>query len=340
MHRISRSQRYAHGFGLVEILIAMLLGLMLTIGMTNVFLSSKQAYRTQGALSVVQENGRYAMEVLSRNIRMAGYQGCSSLDIIVPNVIAQNVPGTGSFTSADAVRGYAVSGGSFISTSGGSASTAYGNPGATSDDPVGVIDGTDLITVTRADDCGAYLVGNMDTDNANVQVSADNTCAFEQNDLVLISDCGTSDLFQITNNPGGTGIMTLAHANGSNTTNRLSKAYGVDAQIFKFVHSDFYLKQNAFGERALYRRDWVKGAYVESELVEGVFNLQALYGEDTTADFSTDQYVQESAAANWANVNSVRLTLTLESKSANITLTGGRLQQNMAATIGLRNKLQ
>jgi len=328
------------GFGLVEILIAMVLGLILTIGMSNVFLSSKQAYRTQSALSVVQENGRYAIETLSRGIRMAGYQGCGSLDIVTPNVIAQNVPGTGGYSASAAIRGYAFSGNKFLSASGGSTSDKYGDTGSTSDDPVGVIDGTDVITVARADDCGAYLVGNMTTDNANIQINPDNTCTFDQNDLVLISDCSSSDLFQITNNPIGSGKITMAHAQGANITNRLSKPYGEDAVIFKFVHSDYYIKLNGFGERALYRRDWVKGAYVESELVEGVENLQVLYGEDTTDDFSTDDYFQENAVTDWAKVNSVRFVLTLVSKAANITIDGGRMRQNMATTVGVRNKLQ
>jgi len=332
--------RYSAGFGLVEILIALMLGLILTIGMGNVFLSSKQAYRTQSALSGVQENGRYAMATLSRDIRMAGYQGCSSLDIVTPNIIAQNTPGTGGYSASEAIRGYTFSGNKFLSTSGGSASDKYGNTGSTSDDPVGVIDGTDVITVARADDCGAYLVGNMTTDNANIQINADNTCTFEQNDLVLISDCSSSDLFQITNNPIGTGKITMAHAQGANITNRLSKPYGEDAQIFKFVYSDYYIKLNAFGERALYRRDWVKGAYTERELVEGVDDLQVTYGEDTSGDFSADQYVQENVVADWDKVNSVRLTLTMKSKEANVAVAGGHLEQDMKATVGVRNKLQ
>ncbi|MCP4284249.1 MAG: hypothetical protein GY792_07345 [Gammaproteobacteria bacterium] len=340
MRRKPGSYKHSAGFGLVEVLIAMVLGLLLTIGMTNVFLSSKQAYRTQSALSTVQENGRYAMAVLSRDIRTAGYQGCSSLDVVVPNVIAVDVPGSGEYGAQDAVRGYSYSASKFNSTSGGSASDDYGDTSSTSDDPTGVVAGTDVVTVARADDCGAYLVGNMATDNANIQIGPDITCEFEQDDLVLISDCSSSDLFQITNNPNGGGQITMAHANGSNITNRLSKPYGPDAQIFKFIYSDYYIKLNSFGERALFRRQWVKGAWQEQELVEGVTDLQATYGEDTTADFSADGYFEETAVTDWSNVNSVRLTLTMESKSENVTIEGDRMQQDMATTVGVRNKLQ
>jgi len=339
MRREPGLHKHCSGFGLVEILIALVLGLILTVGMTNVFLSSKQAYRTQSALAVVQENGRYAMETLSRGIRMAGYQGCASLDIVTPNVIAQNVSGIGGFSSNEAIRGYEYSGGKFNSTNAGSPSDKYGSASTTADDPVGVRDGTDVITIARADDCGAYLVGNMVADNANIQINPDNTCEFDQYDLVLITDCSSADLFSISNNPIGTGKITMAHAKGVNNSNRLSKPYGEDAQIFKFVHADYYVKNNAFGEPALYRRDYVKGNYVERELVEGVEDMQIVYGEDTTVDFAADQYVLATGVTNWTNVNSVRLLLTLVSKLENVTIDNDRMRQDMATTVGVRNKL-
>ena len=62
------------GISLVEIMVALLLSLFLMGGVIQIYLSSKQTYRTQEGNSRLQENGRFAMEILSRQIRMAGYK--------------------------------------------------------------------------------------------------------------------------------------------------------------------------------------------------------------------------------------------------------------------------
>src|SRR5690606_30860013 len=69
-------RRYERGISLVELLIAMALGLMLSLGVIQVFDSHRVSYRTQEALSQVQESARVAMAVLSRDIRLAGFWGC------------------------------------------------------------------------------------------------------------------------------------------------------------------------------------------------------------------------------------------------------------------------
>lgn len=62
------------GFTLIEIMVALVLGLILLAGIIQLFLGSKQTYRFHDALSRVQENGRFALEKMTRDLRMAGYQ--------------------------------------------------------------------------------------------------------------------------------------------------------------------------------------------------------------------------------------------------------------------------
>ncbi len=69
----NRDLQEQRGFTLVEILVALTLGLLVTATILQIFLSSKQAYLTQEQSSRIQENGNYALELLSRYIRMAGY---------------------------------------------------------------------------------------------------------------------------------------------------------------------------------------------------------------------------------------------------------------------------
>lgn len=64
------------GVTLVELMIASLIGAFLLGGVIQGFVSSKQTYRVQDNLSRLQENGRFAMYFLTRDIRMAGYWGC------------------------------------------------------------------------------------------------------------------------------------------------------------------------------------------------------------------------------------------------------------------------
>ena len=73
--RIANKQQ---GMTLIEILIALVLGLFLLAGIFQIFLSSKQSYRMQENMSRMQENGRFAMEFISRDVRMADYRACYS----------------------------------------------------------------------------------------------------------------------------------------------------------------------------------------------------------------------------------------------------------------------
>jgi type IV pilus assembly protein PilW len=64
------------GMTLIEIMIALLLGVFLLAGVMQIFISSRETYRVQEALSRLQENGRFAMDFIGRDIRMADYRAC------------------------------------------------------------------------------------------------------------------------------------------------------------------------------------------------------------------------------------------------------------------------
>lgn len=61
------------GLTLVELLIAMTLGLLILLAVASVYLGSRQTYRMQEENARLQETGRYALEVLGRSIRQAGF---------------------------------------------------------------------------------------------------------------------------------------------------------------------------------------------------------------------------------------------------------------------------
>lgn len=61
------------GFTLAEIMIAMVLGILVISGVTDVFISQQKAYNIQDQVSEMQQNARVAMDRITRSIRSAGY---------------------------------------------------------------------------------------------------------------------------------------------------------------------------------------------------------------------------------------------------------------------------
>lgn len=64
------------GLSLIEILIALAIGSLLLLALVQVFGASRAAYQLSTGLARTQENGRFAIDILQRDIRMAGHMGC------------------------------------------------------------------------------------------------------------------------------------------------------------------------------------------------------------------------------------------------------------------------
>jgi type IV pilus assembly protein PilW len=72
------------GMSLIEIMIALLIGAFLIGGVLEIFINSKQTYRMQEGLSRLQENGRFALDFLAKDIRKAGYRECLASTVTTP----------------------------------------------------------------------------------------------------------------------------------------------------------------------------------------------------------------------------------------------------------------
>ena len=75
----SRAVAGQRGFSLIELMIAMTLGLMLILGVTQVFLGSKRSFVMQQQVAALQENARFMLTRISRDVRQAGLFGCLDL---------------------------------------------------------------------------------------------------------------------------------------------------------------------------------------------------------------------------------------------------------------------
>jgi type IV pilus assembly protein PilW len=60
------------GFSLIEVMVAMAVGIILLGAVSYLFVGSRQLNRTQSDTAQLQESGRYAMDILGRAIRQAG----------------------------------------------------------------------------------------------------------------------------------------------------------------------------------------------------------------------------------------------------------------------------
>lgn len=73
-HLVER--RVQSGVSLIELMIALVIGTLLILGAIQVFAASRSAYMISEGIARVQENGRFALDFLQRDIRMAGHLGC------------------------------------------------------------------------------------------------------------------------------------------------------------------------------------------------------------------------------------------------------------------------
>lgn len=129
---VRRNVVAARGFSLIEIMIALTLGLLLSIGIMSLFNSTSRTNKLQDALARLQENGRFAVSQMERDLRMLGAQYCSNTqggaapgtvspvvparapmvfapDLRLPDSRINSIDGSGNAAAASATVAYALS---------------------------------------------------------------------------------------------------------------------------------------------------------------------------------------------------------------------------------------
>src|SRR3989304_6354870 len=181
--------------------------------------------------------------------------------------------------------------------------------------PAGIASGTDAVAIRLADASSpVFLRTEMPNTSAVLKVNV--TTGLSDNDLIMISDCASADIMQITQI--NTTDPHLVHNAGAgppgNYTQELSRAYGPTSgpggtRSIKFRPRQYFIKTGASGNPALFRQD---NAAAVVELVDGIENLQILYGKDTDNDKVPNIYLKAGDAgltstADWGAVVSVRI---------------------------------
>ncbi len=316
----SQRQNTNRGFSLVELMVALVISLVLLGGVIKIYESSKQAYRAQDSQARLQENGRFAMYFLAKDIRMAGYMGCNRISRITPNIIAKNPPMPPLFDASAVISGY--DSGTW--------------PASFPSKPTKYVAGTDAILVRYASPSSVSLIQNMPVDTAEIQVGS-NPSNYQVGDLLLITDCSRADIFRATDvskgvSKGAGEIFTIDHGPTRNTSSRLRTAYKTGSQVMAFEYSLYYIGTTVTGVDALYRVNATSGGGSPEELVDNVQNMQLLYGLDTDGNGSANEYrtaTQVDGIANgWQQVVSVRVSLLLASQENFLTQVRQELRFN------------
>lgn len=306
---------HQYGFSIVELMVAIVVSMLLIAGTIQIFVNNKQTYRVQEALARLQENGRFAMQLLVKDIRMADFWGC-----------------VGSATNVT-TRVVSADGGTTVPP----INIGNGGINGTNDDG---LNGSDSITLQ-----GAYGAGlTIASHNASAASFNLNTInhGLADGDLVLSSDCEKADYWMITNaNSGSTdtivGNTGVSYGNLKNSSKPALEYLKGD--IFKIFNYKYSIQAGGSGEPALFRGE--NGN--DTEMVEGVENMQILYGEDTDSDGTANSYSGADSVADMENVVSIRITLTLRTIDDNVSLTAGgtdnRIRRNFTSTVTIRNRV-
>lgn len=366
------------GLTLVEIMVAMLLSLVLLGGVVQIFISSKSTYNAQEGLSRMQENGRFAVEFLARELRMAGHFGClSDVKGFVHSLNSDDLPTAASFNPGEGIVGWDAVGtgdGDILALDITAAPAPTDGTGWSSSSTtameggINAMPGSDIIRVWRAGDDPVEIVNVPGTKGANTVINASRTTQFEDNDLILITDCARAELIQACNvqdtTSGGIPVTNLVLSGGCTPGNDVPNSLKVKAppgEAAMITSTLFYIgKQgdDAANPPALFKRELLNTGALgpAQELVRGVETMQVFYGEDTGNDGSADRYVDATVvgSTNWNRIVSVRVAVLASSveetlpemTSQTYDLLGvtvnptddRRMRQVFVSTIALRNR--
>lgn len=288
------SRKSSAGLSLIEVLIALLIGTLLLLGLVQVFAASRTAYQLSEGLSRSQENARFAMEYLQRDIRMAGHFGCVNDQSHLQTAGALTshfpaAPGSG-IDFPVSIRGYDATG-----TVPGSALELDNPPDTWSPALPATIEaleplpGSDIIVLRFLSNEGVPVneITNPSATQTIVKVDGARwdsltTNGVENPEMFGLADCSYADIFEAATN--GVDTVTIPYS-----ITRYTPQPAGQTMLYRAESLVYYVgTSGTTGEPALFRaRSNDAGVYASEELVEGIENLQFMYGLDRVTALDT-----------------------------------------------------
>ena len=321
-------RRHASGMTLIELMIALLLGLLVVGGAVGIFLSNQQAYRATESIGRIQESARTAFELMVRDVREAGASPCSN-EIPIANILKDARDTDWWLSWQNGLRGY------------DGATTAPGTVRKAN---------TDAIDLNFSLDGGIQVIEKMPVSSANIEVNT--TVGLADGDIVMICDYELAGIFQVTQTPAG---LKVQHNTGQGRPGNCTKGfqypvecgnadkatwhkYGKNAVIAKMGAVRWYVADNGRGSTSLYRSVLSNNlgttlSVNPEEITEGVTDMQLTYLEKAGASYKVATGIPD-----WENVTAVRIVITL-SGLERVGTDGQVLTRGIEHVATLRNRL-
>jgi type IV pilus assembly protein PilW len=327
------------GFTLVELMVSLLLGMIVTGAALAMFLSNKRVYATTENLSRTQESVRTAYELMSRDMRESAATECEAG---LPTVNLLNNAATLWYTNLDsAVLGY--DGNQAFALPAEAFGTAFGTRIANTDAIEVKSAVNDGVAVTAHNQAGATIT--LNTANHGLRTGDIAVlCDFDHGAIVQMRSASSASATVShgtgTVVPGNctTGVGFTAPANCAGAGSPYT--FGANAFVARMKAGRWYIGNGTNGPALFYAQmvnNGANGVQIDrQEVAPGVSNMQLQYliqGATTYVDASA------VTAAQWnsQNVLAVRVQLTVVGNEAN---TGGdAVTRRLEHTVTLRNRV-
>ncbi len=300
-----RGRRGVAGLSLIEIMIALAIGSLLILGLVQVFAASRTAYQLSEGMSRSQENARFAMEYLQRDIRMAGHYGCVNDQSHLQTPGALNATYFGGATGATigrdfpvGIRGYDATGtapGATLNLAAPAAGWTPALPAAIA--ALAPIAGSDVLELRFLASQGTPVT-NITNPTATTTIISVGTDPLRWAPLTSegvasptmfgIADCSYVDVFPASGVNAAAGTVNV---NG--LINRYTPQPSGQTMLYRAESLVYFLRRKPApsNQVALYRaRSNNAGTYPAAnveEMVEGIENMQFLFGLDREPSLAT-----------------------------------------------------
>ncbi|MDG4550123.1 MAG: PilW family protein [Candidatus Contendobacter sp.] len=356
------------GFSIIELMVAMTIGLVLVAGLFYVYLGAAQSSRFQGALAAMQSNARFAFEIMGVDLRMTGFTGSqvTNPQNVVNVVLTGNLcPMVDAFGNKNCTAGGNPVAGPLV----GYENTNPPNVCTTANTTPCYRAGTDSLTVVRVDTANKYTVTAHDA-VAKTFTLASWPASDEPKpgEIFVAADYINAAVFQTGST---TTSPTVSYGAGGSPGNGVNPSLGTFGPsinalgLYRLSGVSYYVGRNPVGEPALYREKLGHDTgpppaldTTAEELVQGVDDMEITYGVDATDPINNVEGYWTAAQVTagtdgtstmpagtprdyWRRVLSVRITLTLVSGQNEKVGTAGDklLRKTFTNTIAIRNRI-
>lgn len=311
--------KHPQGFSLVELMIAIVIGLLLSYAVMEIYVTQTQIYKTTNSQNLIQNTENAITNLLTPIIRSAGFLGCGSINTAISNLNGGGSNPIGSLNANPSlIMGYNANSSPITITQSNAANSSNASDWTPSLDPtlVGNIENSSDVLVVFGAVPASFpaSVTAIDSTNDSFTVQSTSGVSLSAGQFAALSDCTTSLVFLITGATGSTFSHTAGtgvYANGSST---FIVNYQPGAQFIPLQQTAFFVGQGQGGQSALMRGILTSSGWTIQPLVPGVEVMKVEYGIGSNGSIS--QYVTADAVTNWAQVYAVRLGFLIQGQIA------------------------